>query len=125
MAAFATSLQFASAANTPVRAAGDVTAGLIGGLAAGTIIGAAVAGPRYDAPPPVFVAHRPLLASSLGRDSVISMGCGAPMIGSAIFIGQCRRSSSATWKLFGDVLAVGCVLRKPQAGVKSGFPTQT
>jgi len=39
---------------------GDVAAGLIGGLAAGTIIGAAVAGPRYYAlPPPVYVAPGP------------------------------------------------------------------
>ena len=48
-----------SAATTPVRG-GDVAAGVIGGLAAGTIIGAAVAGPRYYAPrlppPPVYVA---------------------------------------------------------------------
>jgi len=118
VAAFATSLQFASAANTPVRAGGG----------------------RCDGRPHRWprgrdhyrcrscrstlrrTARRPLLASSLGRDSVISMGCGAPMIGSAIFIGQCRRSSSATWKLFfGDVLAVGCVLRKPQGGVKRDF----
>jgi hypothetical protein len=36
---------------TPVRAGGgDVAAGVIGGLAAGTIIGAAVAGPRYYGP---------------------------------------------------------------------------
>jgi hypothetical protein len=47
------SLAFCSAGTTPVRAGGgDVAAGVIGGLAAGTIIGAAVAGPRYYAPPP-------------------------------------------------------------------------
>jgi hypothetical protein len=51
----ATSLA-ASATATPARAGGgDVAAGVIGGLAAGTIIGAAVAGPRYYAPPPVYV----------------------------------------------------------------------
>jgi hypothetical protein len=51
----------AFAATTPVHAGdgGAVAAGLIGGLAAGTIIGAAAAGPRYYAPPPpppVYVA---------------------------------------------------------------------
>ena len=51
------SLAFANAA-TPARAGGgDVAAGLIGGFAAGTIVGAAVTGPRYYAPPPpVYVA---------------------------------------------------------------------
>jgi hypothetical protein len=53
------SLTFFSAATTSARAGGgDVAAGLIGGLAAGTIIGAAVAGPRYY-PPPVYVAPAP------------------------------------------------------------------
>ena len=48
-------------ATSPARAGcGDVAAGLVGGLAAGTIIGAAVAGPRYYAPPPpVYVAPTP------------------------------------------------------------------
>jgi hypothetical protein len=55
------SLELATAVTTPVHAGGsDVAAGLIGGLAAGTIIGAAVAGPRYYAPPPpVYVAPAP------------------------------------------------------------------
>jgi hypothetical protein len=49
-------LAFSTAGITPVRAGGgDVAAGVIGGLAAGTIIGAAVAGPRYYYPPPVYV----------------------------------------------------------------------
>jgi hypothetical protein len=53
----AVALTLTSAATRPVHAGGgDVAAGLIGGLAAGTIIGAAVAGPRYYAPPPVYVA---------------------------------------------------------------------
>jgi hypothetical protein len=44
----------------PVQAGGgDVAAGLIGGLAAGTIIGAAVTAPRYYGPPPVYVAPAP------------------------------------------------------------------
>jgi len=43
-AAVAASLQYANAATTPAHAGGgDVAAGLVGGLAAGTIIGAAVA----------------------------------------------------------------------------------
>jgi hypothetical protein len=53
----AVTLALTCAVTTPVRAGGgDVAAGLIGGLAAGTIIGAAVAGPRYYPPPPVYVA---------------------------------------------------------------------
>ena len=60
MAAIITSLAITSAATTPVRAGGgDVAAGLIGGLAAGTIIGAAVTAPRYYGPPPVYVAPAP------------------------------------------------------------------
>lgn len=47
------SLGLANAAILPVQAHdGNIAAGLLGGLAAGTIIGAAVAGPRYYAPPP-------------------------------------------------------------------------
>ena len=54
------SLEFANAAATPVRAgSGDVAAGLLGGLAAGTIVGAAVTAPRYYGPPPVYVAPAP------------------------------------------------------------------
>ena len=57
----AASLAFASATSTPVYAGGgDVAAGVIGGLAAGTIIGAAVAGPRYYAPPPLYVGPAPV-----------------------------------------------------------------
>jgi hypothetical protein len=53
-------LALTSTATTPVRAGGsDVAAGLIGGLAAGTIIGAAVTAPRYYGPPPVYVAPAP------------------------------------------------------------------
>jgi hypothetical protein len=56
----AVTLALTCAATTPVRAGGgDVAAGVIGGLAAGTIIGAAVAGPRYYGPPPVYVAPAP------------------------------------------------------------------
>ena len=53
-------LALTGTATTPVRAGGsDVAAGLIGGLAAGTIIGAAATAPRYYAPPPVYVAPAP------------------------------------------------------------------
>ena len=53
-------LALTGTATTPVRAGGgDVAAGLIGGLAAGTIIGAAVTAPRYYGPPPVYVAPVP------------------------------------------------------------------
>jgi hypothetical protein len=60
-AAVAASLQYANAATTPAHAGGgDVAAGLVGGLAAGTIIGAAVADPRYNAPPPpVYIGPGP------------------------------------------------------------------
>jgi hypothetical protein len=53
-------LALTGTATTPVRAGGsDVAAGLIGGLAAGTIIGAVVTAPRYYGPPPVYVAPAP------------------------------------------------------------------
>jgi hypothetical protein len=53
-------LGLTSASTVPVQAGGgDVAAGLIGGLAAGTIIGAAVTAPRYYGPPPVYVAPEP------------------------------------------------------------------
>src|SRR5260221_2291496 len=49
---------------TAVAGSGEVAAGIVGGLAVGTLFGAAVAGgppdyqptPRYVAPPPVFAA---------------------------------------------------------------------
>lgn len=53
VSAVTASLALSVSVTTPVRAGGgDVAAGIIGGLAAGTIVGAAVAGPRYYAPPP-------------------------------------------------------------------------
>jgi hypothetical protein len=53
-------LALTGASTVPVQAGGgDVAAGLIGGLAAGTIIGAAVTAPRYYGPPPVYVAPAP------------------------------------------------------------------
>ena len=53
-------LGLTSASTVPVQAGGgDVAAGLIGGLAAGTIIGAAVTAPRYYGPPPVYLAPAP------------------------------------------------------------------
>jgi len=40
---------------------GDVAAGIIGGLAIGTLFGVAASGPRYyEAPPPVYVAPAPV-----------------------------------------------------------------
>jgi hypothetical protein len=49
-----------STTSTPVEARGGrVAAGLIGGLAVGTLLGAAVAQPRYYGPPPVYVEGPP------------------------------------------------------------------
>src|SRR5215472_10260237 len=65
-AAMVTSLAISSAATTPVLAGdGDLGAGLIGGLAIGTIIGAAATAPRYYPPPPVYVA--PPRRTAIGR----------------------------------------------------------
>ena len=45
---------------SPSRAEnGQVAAGIIGGLAAGTLLGAAVTQPRYYAPAPVYVVPPP------------------------------------------------------------------
>lgn len=41
---------------------GNVAAGVIGGLAVGTLLGAAAAGPRYYEPAPVYVAPAPVYA---------------------------------------------------------------
>jgi hypothetical protein len=62
VSAVTVSLALSSSISTPVQAGGgDVAAGIIGGLAAGTIVGAAVAGPHYyyPPPPPVYVAPPP------------------------------------------------------------------
>ena len=51
----------ASAAPTQARAdGGRITAGVLGGLAAGTIIGATMAPRYYYAPAPVYVAPEPV-----------------------------------------------------------------
>src|SRR3981189_3144869 len=39
---------------------GQVAAGIIGGLAVGTLFGAAIAQPRYYGPPPAYVAPAPV-----------------------------------------------------------------
>jgi hypothetical protein len=58
--ALVTSVVLTGAATLPARAGGgDLGAGLIGGLAVGTIIGAAATAPRYYPPPPVYVAPAP------------------------------------------------------------------
>jgi hypothetical protein len=76
----ARALALTNAATSPARAGGgDVAAGLVGGLAAGTIIGAAVAGPRYYAPPPaVYVAPGPACYWTRGQpvwDGYRGVGC--------------------------------------------------
>ena len=44
-----------------VAGGGEVAAGVVGGLAVGTLFGAAIAsGPRYYAPAPVYVAPAPV-----------------------------------------------------------------
>jgi hypothetical protein len=50
----------ASANPTPSQAENGVAAGIIGGLAVGALFGAAVAQPRYYAPPPVYVVPEPV-----------------------------------------------------------------
>ena len=46
--------------SAPSRAEnGEIAAGILGGLAVGTILGAGVAQPRYEAPAPVYVAPPP------------------------------------------------------------------
>jgi len=74
----------------PVQAGGgDVAAGLIGGLAAGTIIGAAVAAPRYYGPPPVYVAPAPYCYWTQGQPmwdpyrGVDVPGCQSVRVGSS------------------------------------------
>ena len=48
-----------SAPRIAIAGDGDVAAGIIGGLAIGTLFGAAVSSPRYAAPAPVYVAPAP------------------------------------------------------------------
>src|SRR5438132_14247851 len=54
------SLSLAVTPQTAVAGGGEVAAGVIGGLAGGTLFGAAIAGPRYYQPAPVYVAPRPV-----------------------------------------------------------------
>src|SRR5437016_5586239 len=63
MALTGTLMLGAAVATTEARAGdGQVAAGVVGGLALGTILGAAVAAPRYYAPPPppLYVAPAPV-----------------------------------------------------------------
>src|SRR5438067_1518763 len=58
--AIALSISGTAAVCPPARADnGQVAAGLLGGLAVGTLFGAAVAQPRYYAPAPVYVVPPP------------------------------------------------------------------
>ena len=55
------SLSLAVTPQTAVAGSGDVAAGVVGGLAVGTLFGAAIAsGPRYYQPAPVYVAPAPV-----------------------------------------------------------------
>ena len=54
------SLSLAVTPQTAVAGGGVVAAGVIGGLAVGTLFGAAIAGPRYYQPAPVYVAPGPV-----------------------------------------------------------------
>ena len=57
-----------TAVPTPSKADnGQVAAGLLGGLAVGTLFGAAVAQPRYYAPAPVYVVPPPSCYWTRGR----------------------------------------------------------
>jgi hypothetical protein len=55
-------LSLAGISMTPAQA-GDgngFAAGIVGGLAAGTLLGIAASGPHYGPPPPVYVAPEPV-----------------------------------------------------------------
>ena len=66
--AIALSISGAAAVCPPARADnGQVAAGLLGGLAVGTLFGAAVAQPRYYAPAPVYVVPPPSCYWTRGR----------------------------------------------------------
>jgi hypothetical protein len=55
------SLSLAVTSQPAVAGGGEVAAGVIGGLAVGTLFGAAIAsGPRYYQPAPVYVAPGPV-----------------------------------------------------------------
>ena len=55
------SLCLACTPRIAVAGSGEVAAGIVGGLAVGTLFGAAVAsGPRYYQPAPVYVAPAPV-----------------------------------------------------------------
>jgi len=54
------SLSLAVTPQTAVAGGGEVAAGVVGGLAVGTLFGAAIAGPRYYQPAPVYVAPGPV-----------------------------------------------------------------
>jgi hypothetical protein len=54
------SLSLAVTPQPAVAGSGEVAAGIVGGLAVGTLFGAAVAGPRYYQPAPVYVAPAPV-----------------------------------------------------------------
>src|SRR5439155_1695458 len=55
------SLSLAVTPQTAVAGGGEVAAGVVGGLAVGTLFGAAIAsGPRYYQPAPVYVATAPV-----------------------------------------------------------------
>ena len=55
------SLCLAVTPRAAIAGGGDVAAGVVGGLAVGTLFGAAIAsGPRYYAPAPVYVAPAPV-----------------------------------------------------------------
>src|SRR5713226_10311695 len=61
IATCATVAMTAIATPSPSRADnGQVAAGIIGGLAVGTLFGAAIAQPRYYGPPPPYVAPAPV-----------------------------------------------------------------
>ena len=54
------SLCLTCAPRSAIAGSGEVAAGVVGGLAVGTLFGAAVASPRYYQPAPVYVAPAPV-----------------------------------------------------------------
>jgi hypothetical protein len=76
------SLCLACTPRIAVAGSSDVAAGVVGGLAVGTLFGAAVAsGPRYYQPAPVYVAPGPVYVAHVTGPEVPPFGMGIGAFG--------------------------------------------